>query len=313
MNHEEFYGRFPDEDACKQLFKEYRDRVGVSCYTCGGTAHYWMQRCWSYKCKKCKSTITLKSGTVLQNSKLKYKTWFIAMNMMTSMKKDISALEMQRQLRHKFYEPIWYMMHKIRVAMGKRDSRYSLEGFIEMDEAYFETHSFVRTRVKEQSGTLKRGRGSQRQSPVLVMAQYEPNKSNEDENRPNSALKYVRMIALDDTTRQTIMREVEQIAEKQTHFTTDANPVYHNLNETYLSHKRIVSKNESSKKKVLPWAHTIISNAKRGFLGVHHAMNNRYLQNYLNEFCFKLNRRYFGEALFERILNTSVSMRWNVG
>ncbi|MFW6218897.1 MAG: hypothetical protein ACOC3S_02140 [Bacteroidota bacterium] len=45
---------------------------------------------------------------------------------MTSTKKSISALEMQRQLGHKFYEPVWYMMQKIRKSMGARDGQYPI-------------------------------------------------------------------------------------------------------------------------------------------------------------------------------------------
>ena len=45
-----------------------------------------------------------------------------------------------------------------------------------------------------------------------------------------------------------------------------------------------------------------ISNAKRTLLGIYHKIKGKYLQNYLNEFCYKLNRRYFGEKLFNRLL-----------
>jgi hypothetical protein len=44
----------------------------------------------------------LKTGTVIENSKLTYQYWFIAMHLMTSTKKTISALEMQKQLGHKY-------------------------------------------------------------------------------------------------------------------------------------------------------------------------------------------------------------------
>ena len=43
--------------------------------------------------------------------------------------------------RHELYEPIWSMLHKIRIVMGKRDSRYKLSEFIEIDEGFFETIS----------------------------------------------------------------------------------------------------------------------------------------------------------------------------
>lgn len=47
----------------------------------------------------------------------------------------------------------------------------------------------------------------------------------------------------------------------------------------------VVEKSELSK--LLPWVHTTISNAKKLLLDMHHRIDNDFLQNYLNEFCFK--------------------------
>jgi hypothetical protein len=85
----------------------------------------------------------LRSGTALENTKLSYRYWFIAIHLVTATKKTFSALELQRQLGHKRYEPIWLMMHKIRSIMGKRDSRYQLEESLEIDDAFFKTVSQV--------------------------------------------------------------------------------------------------------------------------------------------------------------------------
>lgn len=54
---------------------------------------------------------------------------------MTATKKTFSALEMQRQLGHKRYQPIWEMMHKLRSVTGIRDDRYKLQDTVELDEA----------------------------------------------------------------------------------------------------------------------------------------------------------------------------------
>lgn len=35
---------------------------------------------------------------------------------------------------------------------------------------------------------------------------------------------------------------------------------------------------------------------------MHHGIRPEFLQEYLNEFCYKFNRRYFGEDLFDRLL-----------
>ena len=58
---------------------------------------------------------------------------------------------------------------------------------------------------------------------------------------------------------------------------------------------------------VLPWVHIAISNAKRMLLDIHHDIKTEHLQNYLDEFCYNFNRRYFGEALFDRLLVASIS------
>ena len=61
--------------------------------------------------------------------------------------------------------------------------------------------------------------------------------------------------------------------------------------------------------KVLPWIHIAISNTKRSLLDIFHDVKPQYLQNYLSEFCYKFNRRYFGNALFDRLAIASASYK----
>jgi len=49
------------------------------------------------------------------------------------------------------------------------------------------------------------------------------------------------------------------------------------------------------------WVRIAISNAKRTLLGISHKIKGRYLQIYRNELCYKLNRRRYGERLFDRL------------
>ena len=60
----------------------------------------------------------------MENAKLPFRKWYLAMAFMSFSKKGLSATELQRQLGHKRYEPIWFMMHMIRKAMGNRDALY---------------------------------------------------------------------------------------------------------------------------------------------------------------------------------------------
>ncbi|MFT4735026.1 MAG: hypothetical protein ACI9DJ_001491 [Algoriphagus sp.] len=50
-----------------------------------------------------------------------------------------------------------------------------------------------------------------------------------------------------------------------------------------------------------------MSNAKRQLLNSHHNVKPEFLQSYLDEFCYKFNRRYFGEAMFAKLLVATVS------
>ena len=68
---------------------------------------------------------------------------------------------------HKRDQPIWEMTNKLRDVMGKRNNEYQLKGEIELDDAFFATE--IPVQYKDQP--LKRGRGSQKKTKVLVMAE----------------------------------------------------------------------------------------------------------------------------------------------
>jgi hypothetical protein len=70
-----------------------------------------------------------------------------------------------------------------------------------------------------------------------------------------------------------------------------------------------VKKSDPISKETLKWVHIAISNVKRNFLGVYHKIKGENLQRYLNEFVYKLNRRYFN-SVFERLLVASVFPYW---
>ena len=162
----DFNKYFPDETACRKAFKEMRDREGVVCQHCGSHDVVWLESKQQYQCKHCRHRTTLRSGTVMHGSKLPFMYWFIAMHLLTATKKSISAAELQRQLGHKRYQPIWEMMHKLRSVMGKRDDKYTLKGSIELDEGFFSTE----TPDAQKQEKLKAGAGSQKKGKVLVMS-----------------------------------------------------------------------------------------------------------------------------------------------
>ncbi len=118
MNIFSFGVHFTDEVSCREHFKEQRDKQGVVCKNCQGTSHYWLKNKWSYQCKSCKFRTSLRSGTIMESSKLSFMTWYRTIFLMSTTKKGFSSKEIQRQLGLKRYEPVWAMVHKLRKAMG---------------------------------------------------------------------------------------------------------------------------------------------------------------------------------------------------
>lgn len=105
----------------------------------------------------------------MQNSKLPYRYWLITIHLLTCTKKSFSTEELRLQLGHKRYQPIWEMTNKLRDVMGKRDNLYQLTGETELDDGFFSTE----IPQEHKNEPLKRGRGSQSKTKVLVMAESE--------------------------------------------------------------------------------------------------------------------------------------------
>ncbi len=306
MNLMNFNERFPNEESCREYLKGKREAEGVVCKKCGSPKHYWFANMEIWKCADCGSRTSLRSGTIMEKSHVPVRTWFMCIHLMTSTKKAFSALEMQRQLGMKRYEPVWFMMQKVRSSMGKRDKKYKLSGNIELDDAFFE---IVDLEEKENDDEQKRGRGSNKQKKVLIMVESEPNPKQKNPNKKNRSMGFVKMVTMDDLSSIGINYEVAKSVNKQSSLLTDGYHSFARLNEVVANHKAIVTPSKEAHKK-LPWVHTVISNAKRLFLGVHHSIGKEYLQNYLNEFCYKLNRRNFESDLFDRMIIAGANDTW---
>ena len=296
----EFAKHFDSEEACEKHLKGIREREGVVCSKCGCKEHYWNKARKSWKCKKCGHETTLTAGTVMHGSNLPLMYWFTAIHLLTSTKKTFSAKEMQRQLNHKRYQPIWEMMHKLRSVMGQRDATYELKDTIELDEAYFTTENPL-----DEDEPLKRGVGSQRKAKVLVMVESEkvPNPKKGKKGRRCGHIKMDVIDGLDsDTFEQTVDGKVDK----------DATVVMDNLKghagvekATSYSERQTVPSKDAPK--ILPWVHVAISNAKALFKDMYHGIKTEFLQEYLNEFCYKFNRIYFNDRMFDRLMIAAVS------
>ncbi|MFD2588090.1 IS1595 family transposase [Croceitalea marina] len=300
MNLFTFSAHFGDEEACRLHFKEERDKIGVECHRCGHDKHFWIKSRWSYECKACRSRTSLRSGTIMQGSNLSFLVWYRAMFLMSATKKGFSAKEMQRQLGLKRYEPVWSLVHKLRKAMGNRDARYTLEGMIEFDEGYFMVES-----SKVEQDKAKRGRGAAGKRNVAVMAESIPLEDIRTGHK-TSQVRYFKAKVLDTHLADEVNRTIADELDEKTIVFSDQSTSYVDIADYVEMHVTEKSSKESTEE-TLKWVHIFISNAKRNLLGNYHKIKGKYLQLYLDEFVYKLNRRYFGERLFERVVIANIT------
>jgi hypothetical protein len=308
MELSEFFNNYGDEINCRMFFKQKREKAGIECASCGSLCHYWIESEYRWRCKSCGKGTSLKTGTVMENSNLGYKVWLWGLYLMSLTKKGFSALEMQRLIGHSRYEPIWLMMQKIRISMGHRDDKYQLDEFIEMDEGFFEGHrkkdddSLITKPVKELDRQVK--------AIVAVSSKHITNKDDHIKGKPESKPKYLKMSVVTGLNKIEITREAGKMIKKSATVMTDGRRCYSGLQAICTVHKIVIVADKKQVAKVFPWVHTAISNAKKKLLGLHHHVKDNYMQNYLSEFCYKFNRRYFGEALFERLVVTALEKPW---
>ena len=114
---------------------------------------------------------------------------------------------------------------------------------------------------------------------------------------------HIRMTVIPDLKAATEEDRIKRAVDAKAEATTDAAGSYSTLvrNGVVAGHETYVMKDKARVGRVLPWVHISISNARRSILDTYHDVKEDFLQFYLNEFCYKFNRRYFGFHLFERL------------
>ena len=188
--------------------------------------------------------------------------------------------------------------------MGLRDDEYNLHGTLELDEGFFS----VEVPKDQKDEPKKRGRGSQSKAKVLVMIESEP-----DTEKPNKGkgrkVGYLKMKVISDLKAETITEQVKEQVSPKACLDTDDSTSYVDLKNNVAEHRPVKVVDKKQVGKVFPWVHVAISNAKRWLLANYHDIKEEFLQFYLNEFCYKFNRRYFGNATFDRLLLCAISYK----
>jgi len=119
-----------NEQLAVEAFKEYRYKKGIECKRCGGTHHYWLSAKLQFQCKDCRFRTTLRSGTVLEGSKLPVSYFFIAAQMLSKNDNKITIEEFQRETKHRYYQPLWDFIRRVKNYIVQEERNTVLIDFI---------------------------------------------------------------------------------------------------------------------------------------------------------------------------------------
>ena len=271
ISFKQFRNQFASEDACSDYLFQERFPDGFCCPKCGGREYYPIRKRKLCQCKSCRRQTSVTSGTIMHRTHLPLTIWFWAIYLCATDKRGISAVALAGKLGIA-YESAWYLLMRIRSAMKDRDQNYQLSGLIEMDEAY----------LGGPKAGGKRGRGTTQQKMIVGL-------SKTNEGKP----KYLRFLQIPDVTTDTLQKFVDEYVEPKSLIECDGFSSYKGL-------KNVTCIPKKYSRGDLQRIHVAISNFKTFLNGTYHGRCQCY-QAYMNEFCFRFNRRFSPEQLFSRL------------
>lgn len=279
----ELESRFTTDEACWEYLSALRWPDGFVCPVCGGTKS-WKRSRNLWLCSGCRREVSVIAGTVFQDSRLPLSLWFRAMWCVSSQKNGVSALGLQRVLGLGSYKTAWLLLHKLRRAMV-RPGRDRLRGTVEVDEAYWGS------REEGAVGRLTKDKA------LIFIAVEEDGKG----------IGRIRLCKIAEPSRAVLHGAIADTIEPGSTVRTDGLHAYLDLKG--YTHERHVQTKQPEGEYVLPRAHLVISLFKRWLLGTHQgATRHPHLDDYLNEFTFRFNRRTSRSRgkLFYRLVQQAV-------
>jgi transposase-like protein len=286
----EFMREFPDDATCLDFLWHQRfanDSDQAQCPKCETLRKFHRVKSRpSYSCDTCGHHIHPTAGTIFHRSSTSLHLWFYAMYLMTSTRCAISAKHIERELGVG-YKTAWRMANLIRNQLMDQDDEPPLAGDVEADETWIGG--------KPKAGEIKtaqqRGRWAFDRK-VAVFGAIERGGGR------------ARATVVPDSRAATLGREVRRFVSPTARLFTDSWRGYETVGKEYREHHTI---NHAAGEYVQGFIHTngiegFFGNVKRGIDGNYHHVSRKWLQGYLNEFCWRYNHRRDGRAMFETLI-----------
>ena len=284
---------FSDEDAARALLEEMRwGKDGAVCPHCGGADPYTLTpkatskkpgRKGLYKCKACRRQFTVTVGTIFEDSHIPISKWLLALHLLASSKKGISAHQLHRNLGIS-YKGAWFMAMRLRFAMMNGGPMADLmQGTVEIDEAYIG--------ARNKRGT-KRGRPGpdSHKTPVVALVERGTGRVRA-KPMPRVTVKNLRDALTSNVARSATIMSDELL-------------LYPPAAAAFAGHEAVT---HHKGEYVRGDAHTntvegFFSILKRGVNGVYHHVSRGHLARYCDEFGFRYENRKVSDGQRAKML-----------
>jgi transposase-like protein len=282
----EFIREFPDDATCLEWLWRRRYSENGShayCAKCQQTRKFHRVKSRpSYSCDHCGLHIHPTAGTIFHRSATSLHLWFYAMYLMTSTRCAVSAKHLERELGVG-YKTAWRMANLIRNVLMSQEGEPPLSGDVEADETFFGG----KPRAAETRATKKITRLHQpRTRPYTKKPKTPVFGAVERGGR-------IRAVVVANSSAATLGPVVRRYVLPSSALFTDEWKGYDRVGLEYREHHRI---RHSEDIYVSGAVHTntiegFFGNLKNGIRGNYHSVSSKWLQGYLNEFCWRWNQR----------------------
>ena len=259
---------FNTDAKCRELLEQLRWPSGVACLRCGSLGISEIEARNKYDCNDCRYQFSVTAGTIMHDSHLPLRKWFLAIYLMCESKKGISALQLKRTLGVA-YKTAWYLSHRVREAMGNDPFEGpTLLGVVEVDETLIGGKTKGKGRAYKGNKTWVAG-AIQRGGRIRL------------ERIPDT-----RRATLHDFIARTVKDEAEAIY-------TDELASYLGIADANTRHETV---NHSAEEWVVGDVHTnsiegVWSLFKRSIIGAFHKVSEKHLDRYLEELEWRYSNR----------------------